>query len=86
MAPKLYKLKNYSFGSKLYSKLIITYSYLGGVILTKNENNDENKIGFNNYYYPNNDNYTTNIINYTNNHYNNIDMQLYYNSQVNNIN
>ena len=86
MAPKLYKLKNYSFGYKLYSKLIITYSYLGGVILTKNENNDENKIGFNNYYYPNNDNYTTNIINYTNNHYNNIDMQLYYNSQVNNIN
>ena len=84
MAPKLYKLKNYSFGSKLYSKLIITYSYLGGAILTKNDSNDENKIAFNNYYYPNNDNITN--INYNNNHYNNIDMKLYYNPQVNNIN
>ena len=84
MAPKLYKLKNYSFGSKLYSKLIITYSYLGGAILIKNDSNDENKNAFNNYCYPNNDNITN--INYNNNHYNNIDMKLYYNPQVNNIN
>ena len=80
----MYKLKNYSFGSKLYSKLIITYSYLGGAILTKNDSNDENKNAFNNYCYPNNDNITN--INYNNNHYNNIDMKLYYNPQVNNIN
>ena len=43
MAPFLYKLKNYPFGLKLYSKLIITYSYLGGEILTKNEENRNKK-------------------------------------------
>ncbi len=80
IAPHLYKLKNYSFGLKLYSKLIITYSYLGTAILTKNENQDFNKNPFNNLYYSNN-NYGKNEINYNNsiNNYNNIDMNLYFN-------
>ena len=43
MAPFLYKLKNYPFGLKLYSKLIITYSYLGDEVLTKNEENKNKK-------------------------------------------
>ena len=77
MAPHLYKLKNYSFGLKLYSKLIITYSYLGTAILTKNENQDDIKNHFNNPYYSNNT-YNINEI-YNNNNYNNIDMNLYYN-------
>ena len=77
MAPHLYKLKNYSFGLKLYSKLIITYSYLGTAILTKNENQDDIKNPFNNLYYSNNT-YNRNEI-YNNNNYNNIDMNLYYN-------
>ena len=77
MAPHLYKLKNYSFGLKLYSKLIITYSYLGTAILTKNENQDDIKNPFNNPYYSNNT-YNRNEI-YNNNNYNNIDMNLYYN-------
>ena len=80
IAPHLYKLKNYSFGLKLYSKLIITYSYLGTAILTKNENQDFNKNPFNNLYHSNN-NYGKNEINYNHsiNNYNNIDMNLYFN-------
>ena len=35
IAPHLQKLKNYPFGMKLYSKLIITYSYLSMLILGK---------------------------------------------------
>ena len=80
IAPHLYKLKNYSFGLKLYSKLIITYSYLGTAILTKNEKQDFNKNHLNNLYYSNN-NYGKNEINYNNSihNYNNIDMNLYFN-------
>ena len=80
IAPHLYKLKNYSFGLKLYSKLIITYSYLGTAILTKNEKQDFNKNHLNNLYYSNN-NYGKNEINYNHsiNNYNNIDMNLYFN-------
>jgi hypothetical protein len=37
IAPNLQKLKNYSFGTKLYSKLIVTYSYLNTIILGRNE-------------------------------------------------
>ena len=40
IAPHMHKLKNYSFGIKLYSKLIITYSYLSKVILVSNANNN----------------------------------------------
>ena len=35
IAPHLQKLKNFPFGMKLYSKLIITYSYLSMIILGK---------------------------------------------------
>ena len=45
IAPHLYKLKYYSFGLKLYSRLIITYSYLGQIVLDKgNINNNPNNI------------------------------------------
>ena len=43
IAPHLSNLKNYSFGMKLYSKLIINYNYLGSVILTKNEEQNNKK-------------------------------------------
>ena len=43
IAPHLSNLKNYSFGMKLYSKLIINYNYLGNVILTKNEEQNNKK-------------------------------------------
>ena len=50
IAPHLQKLKNFPFGMKLYSKLIITYSYLSMIILGKidegnnvNNDNEENE-------------------------------------------
>ena len=68
IAPHLYKLKNYSFGLKLYSKLIITYSYLGSIVLSKNDDNYNNN-NINNF--NNNLNDNNNNINVSNNFYNN---------------
>ena len=48
IAPHLYKLKYYSFGLKLYSRLIITYSYLGQIILDKGNSGNNNNINFQN--------------------------------------
>lgn len=41
IAPHLQKLKNYSFGLKLYSKLIISYSFLSKLLLITKEDSDE---------------------------------------------
>ena len=85
IAPHLYKLKYYSFGLKLYSRLIITYSYLGQIILDKgnsgNNNNNvqnsfnmqDNIIDMNLIQNSNNDLYNVpnNNFIYNNNYYNN---------------
>ena len=70
IAPHLHKLKNYSFGLKLYSRLIINYSYLRQIILEKGNNlnyNIQNEI--NNYSNHFNDNniQINQIINVNNN-------------------
>ncbi len=58
IAPHLYKLKYYSFGLKLYSRLIINYSYLGQIILEKgniSNNNNQNTIKNNTNHFSDND-------------------------------
>ena len=71
ISPHLQKLKNFNFGMKLYSKLIITYPYLSMVILGKvdelNGNEElvqQNDCFDNNTYY--NSNNSNNSYNYAN--------------------
>ena len=90
IAPHLYKLKYYSFGLKLYSRLIINYSYLGQIILEKgniSNNNIQNNINkYTNNFNDNDSNIQINqIINVNNNTfpYNNNAFQ---NQSINNPN
>ena len=90
IAPHLYKLKYYSFGLKLYSRLIINYSYLGQIILEKgniSNNNIQNNINkYTNNFNDNDNNIQINqIINVNNNTfpYNNNAFQ---NQSINNPN